>query len=230
MLAQSLKSTFNGYSLQFPIRPCLKLAGRFLYYLQLLLKLGLSATKAAWDGGWPLRSLVSCNITPHVDRWQSTDVAWLIPRLWWWGATCSSETSVELQLTVRRYIPEEGFTITTVTHNWPLAFNLCVDLYTSEHCMSVQSLDRVKGKAKWRGGSIAPPLLTSALDGGERSAWRSCRFNPREIVPSAKWIGNNGRQSPYRPYWEEKTTGWGKLTSFFMAFHIQKRKLACRTL
>jgi hypothetical protein len=30
---------------------------------------------------------------------------------------------------------------------------------------------------------IAPPSLTSALDGGEWSAARPCRFNSREIVP-----------------------------------------------
>jgi hypothetical protein len=32
----------------------------------------------------------------------------------------------------------------------------------------------------WGNGSISPPFLTSALDGGEWSALRSCRFNPWE--------------------------------------------------
>jgi hypothetical protein len=32
-------------------------------------------------------------------------------------------------------------------------------------------------------------LLTSALDGGEWSASRPCRFTPREITPGTHWIG-----------------------------------------
>jgi hypothetical protein len=39
------------------------------------------------------------------------------------------------------------------------------------------------------GGGIAPTFLTSALDGGERSASRSGRFIPGEIAPSTHWIG-----------------------------------------
>jgi hypothetical protein len=35
----------------------------------------------------------------------------------------------------------------------------------------------------------APPFLTSALDEGEWSASRPCRFNPRERAPSTHWIG-----------------------------------------
>jgi hypothetical protein len=34
-----------------------------------------------------------------------------------------------------------------------------------------------------RGGGIAPSFLTSALDGGEWSASRSCRFTPQEKSP-----------------------------------------------
>jgi hypothetical protein len=39
------------------------------------------------------------------------------------------------------------------------------------------------------GGGIAPAFLTSALDGGERSASRTSRFTPREIAPGTHWIG-----------------------------------------
>jgi hypothetical protein len=35
----------------------------------------------------------------------------------------------------------------------------------------------------------APPFLTSAIDGGEWSASRSCRFNPGEMVPVTHCIG-----------------------------------------
>jgi hypothetical protein len=36
----------------------------------------------------------------------------------------------------------------------------------------------------WGSGGIAPPFLTSALDGGGWSASRPCRFTPEERVPS----------------------------------------------
>jgi hypothetical protein len=35
----------------------------------------------------------------------------------------------------------------------------------------------------WKSGGIAPPFLTSALDGGEWSASRLCRFNPEGNSP-----------------------------------------------
>jgi hypothetical protein len=42
-------------------------------------------------------------------------------------------------------------------------------------------------------GAIALLLLTSALDGGERSASRLCRFTPVDRAPSthwtAEWVG-----------------------------------------
>jgi hypothetical protein len=38
-------------------------------------------------------------------------------------------------------------------------------------------------------GGIAPPLLTSVLDGGEWSVSRPCRFNPGEGAPGTHWIG-----------------------------------------
>jgi hypothetical protein len=44
----------------------------------------------------------------------------------------------------------------------------------------------------WRpkgSGSIAPPFLASAIDVGELSASRSCRFTPRGKVPGTHWLG-----------------------------------------
>jgi hypothetical protein len=35
----------------------------------------------------------------------------------------------------------------------------------------------------WGSGTVAPPFLTSALDGGEWSASRPCRFTPGERAP-----------------------------------------------
>jgi hypothetical protein len=36
---------------------------------------------------------------------------------------------------------------------------------------------------------MASPILTSALDGGEWSASRLCRFTPGERAPGTHWIG-----------------------------------------
>jgi hypothetical protein len=36
---------------------------------------------------------------------------------------------------------------------------------------------------------IVPPLLTSALDGGERSASCLCRFTLGDIAPGTPWLG-----------------------------------------
>jgi hypothetical protein len=41
----------------------------------------------------------------------------------------------------------------------------------------------------WGSGGIAPPFLTSALVGGEWSAFRPGRFTPGEIAPRTQWIG-----------------------------------------
>jgi hypothetical protein len=41
----------------------------------------------------------------------------------------------------------------------------------------------------WGSGGIAPPFLTSALDGGEWSASRPCCFIPGERAPSTHSIG-----------------------------------------
>jgi hypothetical protein len=42
----------------------------------------------------------------------------------------------------------------------------------------------------WGSGGIAPHFLTSALDGGELSASRPCRFTPREIALGTYWIAD----------------------------------------
>jgi hypothetical protein len=42
----------------------------------------------------------------------------------------------------------------------------------------------------WEIRGIAPPFLTSELDGGEWSASRSGRFPDEERAPGTKWIGN----------------------------------------
>jgi hypothetical protein len=48
---------------------------------------------------------------------------------------------------------------------------------------------------KW---GIAPPLLISALDGGEWSASRPGRFTPREIAPGTQWLcGPQSRSGRY---------------------------------
>jgi hypothetical protein len=41
----------------------------------------------------------------------------------------------------------------------------------------------------WGSGSIAPPFLTSSLDGGEWSASHPSRFIAGEEVPTTHWIG-----------------------------------------
>jgi hypothetical protein len=40
----------------------------------------------------------------------------------------------------------------------------------------------------WRSVGIGPPLLTSALDGGDWSASRPGRFTPGDRVPGMYWI------------------------------------------
>jgi hypothetical protein len=44
-------------------------------------------------------------------------------------------------------------------------------------------------KAYGESGGIAPPFLTSALDGDEWPVSRSCRFIPGEIAPDTHWRG-----------------------------------------
>jgi hypothetical protein len=43
----------------------------------------------------------------------------------------------------------------------------------------------------WGSGGIAPEFLTLALDGGEWSASRLCRFTTRESSPGTHWIGGS---------------------------------------
>jgi hypothetical protein len=45
------------------------------------------------------------------------------------------------------------------------------------------------GMKTYGGGGVAPPFLTSALDGSEWSASRPCRFTPGERAPGTHWIG-----------------------------------------
>jgi hypothetical protein len=42
----------------------------------------------------------------------------------------------------------------------------------------------------WDSGGIAPPFLTSALDGGEWLASRPGSFTPGERAPGTHWIGS----------------------------------------
>jgi hypothetical protein len=42
----------------------------------------------------------------------------------------------------------------------------------------------------WKSGGIAPPFLTSALDGGEWSASRPLRVALRDIAPVVRCIGD----------------------------------------
>jgi hypothetical protein len=53
-------------------------------------------------------------------------------------------------------------------------------------------------------GSIAPPFLTSALEGGEWSASRPGRFTPREIVTSAHWIWGWWAPEPVWTLWRRE--------------------------
>jgi hypothetical protein len=39
----------------------------------------------------------------------------------------------------------------------------------------------------WESGGIAPPFMTSVLDGGEWSASLPGRFTPEEITPGTSW-------------------------------------------
>jgi hypothetical protein len=47
---------------------------------------------------------------------------------------------------------------------------------------------------------MEPSFLISALDGGECSASRSCRFTPWERVPGTHWIGKFGGPQ----HWSER--------------------------
>jgi hypothetical protein len=51
----------------------------------------------------------------------------------------------------------------------------------------------------WTSGGIAPPFLTTALDGGNWSASITGRFAPGERAPDAHWIGEGIGGSQSRP-------------------------------
>jgi hypothetical protein len=49
---------------------------------------------------------------------------------------------------------------------------------------------------EWESGGVAPPSLTSALDGDEWSASRPGCFTPWEAAPGTHWIGGLVRPKP----------------------------------
>jgi hypothetical protein len=67
---------------------------------------------------------------------------------------------------------------------------------------------------------IAPHILTSALDGGERSASHPDYFTPEEVAWGASWTGGwvgpragmeamtNGKESPYRNSNPRSSSPW----------------------
>jgi hypothetical protein len=61
---------------------------------------------------------------------------------------------------------------------WKVKLFLCLINYAPSH------------EEVWRSGGIAPPLLTSALDGGEWSDSRPGRFTPGEWASGIQWIGS----------------------------------------
>jgi hypothetical protein len=56
----------------------------------------------------------------------------------------------------------------------------------------------------WERGDIAPPFLTSALDGGQRSASRPGRFTSWEIDPGTHWIGDWWAPEPTWLQWRDR--------------------------
>jgi hypothetical protein len=52
-----------------------------------------------------------------------------------------------------------------------------------------------------RGGGIAPPLLTSALGGGEWSDSHPCRFTPEEKPPVPSGLEAGWSSEPVRTLW-----------------------------
>jgi hypothetical protein len=51
---------------------------------------------------------------------------------------------------------------------------------------------------------MAPPFLTWALDGGERSASRTSRFIPGEIAPGTHWMGDWVRPKAHLDVWRRE--------------------------
>jgi hypothetical protein len=62
----------------------------------------------------------------------------------------------------------------------------------------------------WGSRGIAPPFHTSALDGGEWSASRPCRFTNGERAPGTHWIG--GWVESVWTLWREKSCTAGNRT------------------
>jgi hypothetical protein len=73
-----------------------------------------------------------------------------------------------------------SFPFPTYTHTW-IKVKLSLCLINSALCH-----EDICGT-----GGIAPPFLTSALDGGEWSASRTCHFTPGEKAPGTHWIGGH---------------------------------------
>jgi hypothetical protein len=71
-----------------------------------------------------------------------------------------------------------------------MAFAAC----EMKYCKNLLSLCSINQALRHEGvlgsGSITPPFSTSTLDGGEWSASRSFRFNPRELTHGSHCIGN----------------------------------------
>jgi hypothetical protein len=74
----------------------------------------------------------------------------------------------------------------------PYSINLEVKVKVPEALID----DALRHEDVRKSGGTAPPSLTSAVDGGECSASRPCRFTPGETAPSTQciggWVGPRG--------------------------------------
>jgi hypothetical protein len=137
-------------------------------------------------------------------RWQAQWLSWLACSTLKIEATCSTETSVYFQRITRRYIAEyRNFR----NHRCEIGTRIFASgVYVSVvYNMSQSGHDDVCGS-----GGIAPPILTSALDGGEWLASRPGRFTLKEGPPvPIRWEAEWGTE-PIWKLWREKsftTTG-----------------------
>jgi hypothetical protein len=64
----------------------------------------------------------------------------------------------------------------------------CRLLWSNDLKLSLCLIKHVTTKT-WGSGGIAPPFLTSALDGGEWPVSNPDRFTPRKMAPGPHWIG-----------------------------------------
>jgi hypothetical protein len=88
--------------------------------------------------------------------------------------------------------------VTTITHQHNtssehLQFKKCAIL----NVFTGLVITSLKGKVVsarhdgiWDSGGVAPPFFTLALDGGELSASRLCRYTLRQRAPGTHWIGS----------------------------------------